>query len=108
MATEHENISFDWDSDKAAINIAKHGVSFEEAETVFGDPYALIADDVKHSDDEERFQILGLSMASGRVLLVCHCRRVKENGVHVIRLISARKATKRERDGSWRRCHGRV
>lgn len=83
---------FEWDENKARINRKKHGVSFEEAETVFYDASALVVDDPEHSDSEDRFIILGMS-GSARLLVVCHCLRESET---VIRIISARKATKTE------------
>ena len=85
-------MSFDWNEEKAAINREKHGVSFEEAQTVFKDYNALRIYDPDHSDEEERFVLLGLSSAL-RMLVVCHCCRENEER---IRIISARKATKRE------------
>jgi len=85
-------IKFEWDSAKATANIKKHGVSFEEAQSVFYDEFAIQFFDDGHSSDEERFLLLGMSTGS-RLLLVAHCER--EAG-HVIRIISARKATKRE------------
>lgn len=78
--------------------MAKHGVSFDEATTVFDDPYARVIEDPDHSIDEERFIILGMSMQA-RELVVSHCLR--ENG-EVIRIISARRATKRESTQYWR------
>ena len=84
---------FEWDSAKASVNLKKHAVSFEEASTVFEDPEALVIDDPEHSAQEERFIILGIS-AKARLLVVCHCLRESES---VIRIISARKATARER-----------
>lgn len=92
-------IGFEWDVNKARTNQAKHGVSFEEAATVFGDPCARIIADPDHSVDEERFVILGLSNRA-RELVVCHCLRGK--GGAVIRIISARKATKAEARQYWR------
>ncbi len=86
-------IRFEWDTAKAAANVNKHGVSFDEAQTVFYDEFAVQFFDEEHSDDEERFLLLGLSTGA-KLLLVCHCER--ESGA-VIRIISARKATKRER-----------
>ena len=83
---------FEWDENKNAINKLKHNVAFEEAKTVFDDVEALIIDDPDHSQDEERFIILGFSNLAN-LLVVCHCYR--ENDA-VIRLISARKATKQE------------
>jgi uncharacterized DUF497 family protein len=86
-------IEFEWDVTKARSNVKKHGVSFEEAKSVFYDEYARQFFDDGHSESEERFIMLGLSDRS-RVLIVFHCERSKGR---VIRLISARKATARER-----------
>jgi uncharacterized protein len=83
---------FEWDDRKAAANLKKHGVSFEEARSVFLDDRARLIDDPDHSDDEERFVLLGLS-SSLRLLLVCHCYRSEGN---IIRIVSARKASTRE------------
>ena len=83
---------FEWDERKAAANAKKHGVSFEEARSVFVDERAKLIDDPDHSGDEDRFVLLGLSGAL-RLLLVCHCYRVDGN---VIRIVSARKASARE------------
>ncbi len=85
---------FEWDDGKSRSNEKKHGVSFEEARSVFYEENALLYDDPDHSDEEQRFLLLGPS-ATGRVLVVVHCCR--EDG-DVIRVISARKATRRERD----------
>ena len=85
-------LSFEWDENKNRINQAKHKVSFEEAKTVFYDERALVIDDPEHSQDEERFIILGMS-AKANLLIVCHCYRSADS---VIRIISARKATKTE------------
>ena len=85
-------LRFEWDENKNAINRSKHQISFEEARTVFYDPQALVIADPEHSLEEERFIILGLS-AGARLLVVCHCCRQAES---VIRIISARKATRRE------------
>jgi uncharacterized DUF497 family protein len=86
-------LQFEWDPKKAASNERKHGVSFDEATTVFSDDHAILLDDPDHSDDEDRFVLLGLS-ANLRTLVVCHAYRAAED---VIRLISARKATRKER-----------
>ena len=86
------NLSFEWDERKSVANAKKHGVSFDEARTVFVDERAKLIDDPDHSEDEERFVLLGLSSAL-RMLLVCHCYR-SDGGV--IRIISARKANARE------------
>ena len=93
MYIVHMNeIRFAWDVKKALLNQRKHGVSFEEAQTVFYDENAIEFFGPEHSDDEDRFIMLGLS-ARLRVLVVCHCLREKAS---VIRIISARKATRRE------------
>jgi len=86
-------IKFEWDLAKARSNLRKHGVSFEEAKSVFYDEFAIQFDDVDNSEEEDRFLMLGLSNQL-RILIVCHCER--ESG-DVIRIISARKATKKER-----------
>ena len=83
---------FDWDTDKAIKNLEKHGVSFEEAKTVFYDERAVLFDDPDHSQDEDRFLLLGFSQ-NLRLLIVSHC--IREAG-DVIRIISARKATTTE------------
>ena len=85
-------LSFEWDENKNRINQAKHKVSFEEAQTVFYDERALVIDDPEHSQEEERFIILGMS-ARANLLIVCHCYRSSDS---IIRIISARKATKTE------------
>jgi len=85
-------IKFEWDPDKAAANLKKHQVSFEEAKTVFFDEFAVQFFDEEHSSDEERFLMLGHS-SGARLLIVCHCERDQGN---IVRIISARKATKRE------------
>lgn len=85
-------LRFEWDPKKSASNQKKHGVSFEEARTVFFDENAKLIDDPDHSEDEDRFVLLGLS-SSLRVILVCHCYR-DEGGV--IRIIYARKASTHE------------
>ena len=85
-------VTFDWDPAKAASNFRKHGISFEEAKSVFYDEYAVQFYDEPHSSHEERFLLLGMS-SGAQLLLVCHCER--DSG-DVIRIISARKATKHE------------
>ena len=85
-------LRFEWDQRKSAANEKKHGVSSEEARSVFFDERARLIDDPDHSEDEERFILLGLS-STLRLLVVCHCYRSEGN---VIRIISARKATARE------------
>jgi uncharacterized DUF497 family protein len=86
------SISFEWDSRKAAANLLKHGVSFEDAQSVFADERARLIDDPDHSVDEERFLLLGLG-GSLRLLVVAHCYHA---GGSRIRIISARKATREE------------
>jgi len=85
-------IRFEWDPPKAAANLKKHHVSFDEAKSVFYDEFAVQFFDEEHSSGEERFLMLGMS-SGAKLLIVCHCER--EHGA-VIRIISARKATKRE------------
>ncbi|MBR2543328.1 BrnT family toxin [Candidatus Saccharibacteria bacterium] len=87
-------IQFEWDNFKNRLNIAKHKVSFEEASTVFYDTNAILFDDPSHSMSEERFLILGLSRKA-RICIVSHCYRKNDE---VIRIISARRATKSEID----------
>jgi len=85
-------IKFEWNADKAASNKKKHGVSFEEAKSVFYDEFAVQFFDEDSSASEDRFLMLGFS-DEARLLIVCHCER--DQG-HTIRIISARKATKNE------------
>lgn len=87
-----DRIEFAWDPRKNEVNRRKHHVSFEEARTVFYDDDALVIGDPEHSQEEDRFLILGFS-AQARLLVVCHCYRESES---VIRIISARKATRNE------------
>ena len=87
-------LRFEWDPKKAAANLRKHGVSFEDAQTVFADEHAKLIDDPDHSGTEDRFVLLGLS-SSLKLLVVCHCCRLEG---HVIRIISARKAEGREKN----------
>ena len=84
-------LRFSWNAEKAAANLAKHGVSFEEASTVFGDPLSATVFDPDHSDTESRFVILGQSF-EGNLIVVVH----SELG-DSIRIISARPATRREK-----------
>ena len=87
-----DDLRFEWDAPKNESNKRKHGVSFEEAQTVFSDEHGLLLDDPAHSEDEARFVLLGLS-STLRTLVVCHCYR---SGADVIRIISARKAERHE------------
>lgn len=93
-----DGLSVEWDERKNRANKRKHGVSFEEAQTVFLDESAIRYFDPDHSEEEDRFIMLGLSF-SLRVLLVCHCYRA---GDTVIRIISARKANREEARAYWR------
>ncbi len=86
-------LTFEWNSRKAAENRRKHRVSFEEAKSAFLDENARVIADIEHADDEDRFILLGLSIQL-RLLVVVHCYRESEN---VIRIISARKADPSER-----------
>ncbi len=92
-------LHFAWNERKSASNRKKHGVSFEEAQTVFSDEHALLIVDPDHSEQEDRFVLLGLS-STLRTLVVCHCYREEES---VIRIISARKADRAERSEYSRR-----
>ena len=85
-------LRFEWHSTKSAVNAKKHGISFEEAKSVFSDENAKLISDPDHSDDEDRFILLGISIRL-RTLVVCHCYRGDDN---IIRIISARKATTSE------------
>ena len=85
-------LRFEWDERKNKSNRVKHGVWFEEAESVFNDPHARVFDDPEHSEEEERLLLLGMSSAA-RPLVVVHCYRESDL---VVRIISARKATKKE------------
>ena len=86
------NIRFVWDTNKANQNRRKHGVSFDEARSVFYDDHAQLTTDPDHSQEEDRFILLGRSSLT-RLLVVCHCYRESDA---VIRIISARKATRTE------------
>ena len=101
--TAGAKMDFEWDHEKAEVNQRKHGVSFAEAMTVFADPLSLTGFDPEHSEDEDRYITMGLSVA-GRLLLVSHTDRSEK-----VRLISVRKASQRERrdyeDGTFPRRH---
>lgn len=99
MYTVHmSELGFTWDETKNKKNIRKHGISFEEAQTVFLDEKALRFFDPDHSRDEERFIMLGMSFKL-HVPVVCHCHRANDT---VIRIISARRANKKEAKNYWR------
>ena len=87
-----DTIHFEWDNNKNVINKKKHRVSFEEATTVFFDEKAILFDDPEHSYEEERFLIIGTTTSS-KICIVSHCYRGDDD---IIRIISARKATKTE------------
>ena len=89
MSDQH----IEWDERKNKANQKKHGISFEEAKTAFLDENARVVPDPDHSDEEDRFVLLGLSIRL-RIVVVCHCYRANED---VIRIISARKANASER-----------
>jgi len=93
------NMEFTWDNRKNKANAKKHGVSFEEAQTAFYDEQSVVFFDPDHSDNEDRFILLGISFKL-RVPVVCHCFREDET---VVRIISARKADKVEESDYWRR-----
>ena len=84
---------FAWDENKNQVNKRKHGIDFNEAITVFFDEQAIMFDDPEHSEEEDRFLLLGISYDTN-VLIVCHCYREADS---VIRIISARKATRKEK-----------
>ena len=96
-------MQFEWDENKNQANIEKHGISFSEASTVFYDENAVLFDDPDHSESEDRFLIIGFSQKA-RICIVSHCYRGNDD---VIRIISARKATRRESEaynrskGEW-------
>ena len=92
-----DRLKFEWDKKKDKSNTKKHGVSFEEAQAVFYDEYAIQFYDPEHSESEDRFILLGTSFKSN-TLVVCHCFREEETRV---RIISARKADKDEQDVYW-------
>jgi uncharacterized protein len=94
-----EELRFEWDEAKNAENLRKHGLSFQEGMTVFYDENALLIGDPDHSQDEDRFLLLGLSIKL-RTLIVCHCYRESQG---VIRIISARRADRSEREHYNRR-----
>ena len=87
------NLKFEWDPLKNKANFSKHNITFEEAKTVFDDEYAALLEDEEHSEDEERFILIGIDLHF-RELYVCHCYRGKND--EIVRIISARKATKAE------------
>ena len=93
ISMNNNDIEFDWDEEKNRKNLKKHGISFEEAVTVFYDDNAIVFDDPDHSIDENRFLIIGTSMTN-KLCIVSHCYRDDEG---IIRIISARPAVKKEK-----------
>ena len=91
------DLEFEWDAKKEKANAKKHGVSFDDARTAFYDDTAMVFYDPDHSNDEDRFILLGMSVRAG-VLVVCHCIRDSDS---VVRIISARCADKREETDYW-------
>ncbi|SLM28801.1 conserved hypothetical protein [Desulfamplus magnetovallimortis] len=85
------SLKFEWDPNKACSNHGKHGITFDDAKTVFNDPFFITFLDIEHSQDEERYITLGMS-TDQRLLMIAHTEREE-----IIRIISARKATKNER-----------
>ena len=94
-------MKFEWDPKKEEINIQKHGITFEQASYVFADPYALNKYDEEHSEDEDRWLLLGKSM-NEVILVVVHTFK-DQDGIELVRIISARKATKNESNEYQRR-----
>jgi len=95
-------MKFEWDSKKEMLNIKRHKISFEQASYVFSDPYALSQYDVEHSDEEDRWVLLGQSLNQS-LLVVVH-KFINETGTEIVRIISARKATKNEKKTYQLRC----
>ncbi len=93
-----KRLRFDWDPKKSSANQKNHGITFEEAQSTFFDEWAILYDDPDHSEDEDRFLLLGMSVRV-RILIVSHCYREDDA---VIRLISARKANRAEEVEYWK------
>lgn len=91
------HLKFEWDNNKDKINSKKHGVSFDEAQTVFYDEYAIQFFDPDHSENKDRFLLLGMSFKL-KTLVICHCFKQEET---IVRIISARKADKDEEQAYW-------
>jgi len=92
-----KHLEFEWDKKKDKTNTKKHGISFDEARTAFYDEYAIQFFDPEHSQEEDRFMLLGSSF-NLKTLVICHCFRKEET---IIRIISARKADKDEEQYYW-------
>ncbi len=95
-------MKFEWDKSKEEVNIQKHNVTFEQASYVFADKFALNRFDDGHSEDEDRWILLGRSL-NETLLLVIHTFR-NDDGIEFVRIISARKATKKEKISYQKRC----
>ena len=95
-------MKFEWDTEKEKINIKKRGIIFEQASYVFADPYALSRYDDEHSEDEDRWILMGKSLSES-VLVVVHTFR-NNDGAEIVRIISARKAIKKEKQAYHKRC----
>lgn len=95
-------MKFEWDRNKEQTNIKKHGITFEQASYVFADPFALNIYDSEHSDDEDRWVLLGKSL-NRTLLIVIHTFR-DDNNIELVRIISARKASKKENQTYNKRC----
>ena len=93
---ELEGQTFEWDRNKNLSNAKKHGITFKVAARAFFDPYAETYDDIEHSQDEDRFLLIGMDERE-RILTVCHCLRDKDNK-EIIRIVSARTASKTEQE----------
>lgn len=96
------DLRFAWDPAKSRANEKKHGVSFAEAETAFSDEHGLFMADPDHSEDEDRFVLLGMS-ASLRMLVVCHCYREDDSVIHIISARTARRAEQAQYTRRWKR-----
>ncbi len=97
-------MKFEWDSEKERINIQKHGITFEQAAYVFADPFALNKYDDEHSDEKEEDRWLLLGRSLNELILVVVHTFIEDDGIESVRIISARKATKRERQAYQQRC----
>jgi uncharacterized DUF497 family protein len=95
-------MKFEWDTKKEKINMLKHGITFEQASYVFADPFALNKYDDEHSENEDRWILLGRSLNETIILVVHTFRDI--DGTEFVRIISARKATKKEKQAYQKRC----
>jgi uncharacterized DUF497 family protein len=95
-------MKFEWNTEKEKINIKKRGITFEQASYVFSDPFALSKYDDDHSEDEDRWILIGKSLSES-ILVVVHTFR-SDDGAEIVRIISARKATTKEKHAYYKRC----